>query len=234
MIDVKYNNWNEYYQIILEDFQFSQQEDEKTAQQLELLVKQKASYNPNKKECIIYGAGPSIKKHIKQVKQKYNITDYIHIAADGATTALLEENIIPDIIVTDMDGNIQSIKEANQKGSLLFIHAHGDNIDKINRHVPTLENIVPTTQSQPTGKLENYGGFTDGDRAVHIAVYKYHMKTVILAGMDFGEYVTKYSRPNIKNNIEKADEFKKLKLKYAEEILTTLIEDNPQVKFINL
>lgn len=41
--------------------------------------------------------------------------------------------------------------------------------------------------------------------------------------MDFGNIVTKYSRPNIKDDLEVADEVKQKKLKYAEK-LTEWIE----------
>jgi len=234
MINVNYNNWNKYYQQILNDFQFSQEMDEKSAQILEKLVRNKASYTPSVDKCIIFGAGPSIKKHIMHIKKEYDLRKYLLIAADGATTALLEEEITPHIIVTDLDGNIDYIINANRNGSILYIHAHGDNIGLISKYVPQLENIIPTTQSQPTGKLENYGGFTDGDRAIHIAVYKYHMKTVILAGMDFDTVTTKYSRPNLKRNIQEADEFKKHKLKIAEKLVDSLIKNNPKVDIINL
>lgn len=234
MIDVNYNNWNKYYQQILNDFQFSQEMDENSARILDKLVTNKACYTPSFDKCIIFGAGPSIKKHIQYIKKEYDLQKYLLIAADGATTALLEEDIIPHIIVTDLDGNMNSIIKANRNGSILYIHAHGDNIDLINKYVPQLKNIIPTTQSQPIGKLENYGGFTDGDRAIHIAVYKYHMNTVILAGMDFGTVTTKYSRPNLKENIQEADEFKKHKLLIAEKLVASLAEDNPKVDIINL
>ena len=54
-----------------------------------------------------------------------------------------------------------------------------------------------------------------------------------LAGMDFGDVVTKYSRPNIAEETAKADEVKTKKLKYAE-LFTKWIGDNEDVKIINL
>ena len=56
---------------------------------------------------------------------------------------------------------------------------------------------------------------------------------ITLAGMDFGDIVTKYSRPNIETELAKADEFKKKKLTYAEKF-TQWIIDNENVKIINL
>ena len=54
-----------------------------------------------------------------------------------------------------------------------------------------------------------------------------------LAGMDFGDIVTKYSRPNIETDLAEADDFKKKKLKYAE-LFTQWIIDNEDVNIINL
>ena len=104
-------------------------------------------------------------------------------------------------------------------------------MDKIRKYLPQLERVVATTQTNPIGHVVNYGGFTDGDRAIHIAVYALKMKKIILAGMDFGEYTTRYSRPNNKEMIEKADDIKRLKLDYARRITDDLIKNNPQIEF---
>lgn len=234
VINVDYNNWNKYYAEILDDFNFSQEDDEKSARILDGLVKQKSTKEFDAKKAIIVGAGPSIEKHVQYIKDNLDLNDYLIISSDGATTYLLQTDIIPDIIVTDLDGNMDDIITANNKGSLLYVHAHGDNVDNIRRYVPMLKDIIPTTQSTPYGKLENYGGFTDGDRAIHIAVYKYKIKKIILAAMDFGKYTTKYSRPNIMNKIERADSFKEKKLMYAQKLTESLIKNNKDIEFINL
>lgn len=232
MISVTYNNWNKWYERILKDFNYSQDDDEKSAKLINSLTDKK--YVPDTHDvdrCIIFGAGPSLKKHIQLIKKTFDITSYIIIAADGATTALLEEDIIPDIIVTDLDGNMDDIIQSNKSGSALYVHAHGDNMKKLRKYIPQLDKVIPTIQTNPIGTVENYGGFTDGDRAIHIAVYALKMKKIILAGMDFGEYTTQYSRPLNKNMIEKADDNKKLKLSYAQKITHELIKNNPQVDF---
>jgi uncharacterized Rossmann fold enzyme len=48
---------------------------------------------------------------------------------------------------------------------------------------------------------------------------------MILCGMDFGIYVTKYSRPNIEKDVEIADSIKVKKLKYAETLVNWLKEN---------
>jgi uncharacterized Rossmann fold enzyme len=51
--------------------------------------------------------------------------------------------------------------------------------------------------------------------------------------MDFGDVVTRYSRPNIETDTAKADEFKRKKLAYGEKF-TQWIIDNENVKMTNL
>lgn len=233
-----YNNWDKWYSIILDDFSFSMDDDILSAkvmnEKIEKIGKFDMSQMDLPHQAIIFGAGPSIKKHIDYLKSNVVLEDYVLIAADGATSALLEENIIPDIIVTDLDGNMVDIFWSNNHGSVLYVHAHGDNIEKIETYLEKLDKIIPTCQCKSFGNLENYGGFTDGDRAVHIAAYSLHSQKIILAGMDFGDIITNYSRPEIGVSFQKADFFKKKKLSYAEKLIDSLKKENVQIEFINL
>ena len=145
---------------------------------------------------------------------------------------MIEEKIAPDIVATDLDGNLDDILLANFSGANIAIHAHGDNIDKIAKLTPFFTSVLGTTQAQPIGNLYNFGGFTDGDRALFLTV-ALGATEITLAGMDFGDTVTKYSRPNIETDIAKADEFKKKKLMYAEKF-TQWIIDNENADIINL
>ena len=238
MCNVKYNNWDYWYPLIMDDFGFSRVDDELSAKILNDEIRKIGKFDINhvhvNNQCIIFGAGPSIKKHIGYIKEHVFIENYTLIAADGATTALIEEGIIPDFIVTDLDGKIGSIIEANKRGSVLHVHAHGDNIDKIEKYLPKLDKIIPTCQSNPFDLLENYGGFTDGDRAAHIAVYSLKMTKIILAGMDFGDIITNYSRPEIGVKLKQADEIKKKKLFYAKILINSLKKENVQIEFTDL
>jgi uncharacterized Rossmann fold enzyme len=102
---------------------------------------------------------------------------------------------LPDIIVTDLDGNVTDQIKANLHGSVVIIHAHGDNIDKIRKYIPEFkEKLVGTTQTDPTPfeNLHNFGGFTDGDRAVILADH-FHAKKITLIGFDFGDKIGQYS-----------------------------------------
>lgn len=227
--------WFSWYNDLLEEFGFKREEDEKSAKLLDNILEDYGGLTPDdipmQKEVIIFGAGPSIKDNIREVKN-LNLSDYTLIAADGATTALLEEDIVPDIIVTDLDGKMKDILCAGHEGSFLVVHAHGNNADKLREYVPRLNRVLGTTQSTPLDNVYNFGGFTDGDRALFLAV-ELGAEYIILAGMDFGKMVTRYSRPDLSNSEGRADKVKELKLKYAKKLVEWVAE-NEDVTILNL
>ncbi|MFQ5884773.1 MAG: hypothetical protein ACE5IO_06705, partial [Thermoplasmata archaeon] len=53
------------------------------------------------------------------------------IAADEATSILLQHGMTPNIVMTDLDGNVEDLVRANELGGVVIIHAHGDNQDEI-------------------------------------------------------------------------------------------------------
>ena len=130
----------------------------------------------------------------------------VAVVADSAIERI--RNFTPDIIVSDMDGNIKKILNFWKKGSLLCIHAHGDNIPALRKFVPQLAgNFIGTCQSSETEGLLNLHGFTDGDRSVKLAQYL-EAKTIRLDGFNFTAPLPKAgSREKIK------------KLKFAEMII---------------
>ena len=69
------------------------------------------------------------------------------MAADGATAILLRRGIVPDIIVTDLDGSFPDILKANREGSIAVVHAHGDNLDALDRYVPQLGSVIGTASA---------------------------------------------------------------------------------------
>ena len=237
---MEFGLWEKYYTEILDDFGFSREMDEKSAKLLDEILSEEGCLTLDElgqivgfsDKYIVFGAGPSLKEHVQRLIEEYDLKDYVLVAADGATTAMIEERLVPDIIATDLDGKLDDILLSNIRGANVVIHAHGDNIDKIVDFTPFFTNVLGTTQAQPLGNIYNFGGFTDGDRALFLAV-ALGAKEIILAGMDFGDVVTKYSRPNLPDVLAKADEFKKKKLDYAEKF-TNWIKENENVNIIDL
>ena len=160
----------------------------------------------------IIGAGPSLSRSISTLKKYQNITK---IVADGAVQALIEHKIKPQILVTDLDGDIASIKKIGRTKIPIIIHAHGNNYDKLDI-VSELQNKIGTTQTKKFGKLENFGGFTDGDRCVFLAE-SFNAKKIILFGMDFGNKIGKYSKKKV---IDRKTKLKKLE--YGKKLLEWL------------
>ena len=237
---MEFGLWEIYYKEILDDFGFSREGDENSAKVLDEILSQEGCLTLDdlsqivgfSDKYIVFGAGPSLKEHVKFLKENYDLKDYVLISADGATTALIEERISPDIVATDLDGNMDDILLANLRGTNIAVHAHGDNLDAVVKYTPFFSNVIGTTQAQPVGNIYNFGGFTDGDRAIFLAV-ALGASEITLVGMDFGDIVTRYSRPNLKTDLAEADEFKKKKLMYAAR-LTQWIVDNENVDIINL
>ncbi|KFM14796.1 6-hydroxymethyl-78-dihydropterin pyrophosphokinase protein, partial [Marine Group I thaumarchaeote SCGC RSA3] len=150
----------------------------------------------------VIGSGPSLSYAIPKLK---NLKKEIKIAADSSLKALLENGITPDIVVTDLDGDERSLKKIAKK-TIFVAHAHGDNIEKLEL-VKKFKNCIGTTQTKPFKKIQNFGGFTDGDRGVFLANH-FEAKKIILFGMDFGNRIGKFS--NTKKS-ERKIKLKKLK-----------------------
>lgn len=212
VITMDYNEWKKYYNQILLDFDFSKKEDEKSAILLSKLLDGKKLVKPENlnniisgKNVYVFGAAGSLQDDVKKVKKE----KAVFISADPATSLLMEKNIMPDIVVTDLDGVVEDEVKANKKGAIAMIHAHGNNIDRLERYVPMFDGkIIGTTQSKPFDNIHNFGGFTDGDRAVCLADH-FGAKKIFLAGFDF-ENVGKYS---------KSKELKMKKLGWAKRII---------------
>ena len=208
------HGWKTKFNEIRREFGYSEKEDLISARKLNLLLKRKKSKKEfqniiKDKTVFIIGAGPSLSKSLKHIKKSKNI---IKIVADGAARALLEQNIKPDILVTDLDGDLESIIKIGKTQIPIIVHAHGDNSEKL-EIVKNISNVMGTTQTKKFGKLENFGGFTDGDRCVFLAEY-FNASKIVLIGMDFGQKIGKYSKLKVTNR-----KIKIKKLKFGKMIL---------------
>ncbi|MBD3405799.1 MAG: DUF115 domain-containing protein [Candidatus Lokiarchaeota archaeon] len=182
----------------------------------------------NGKIIAVCGAGPSLEKHLEQMP---NREDVIIISADGATTALYDNQIQCDVIVTDLDGDVTMISRMVKNGAIPIVHAHGDNISTIKKHVPEFTRVLGSTQVKPTENVQLWGGFTDGDRACFIAAH-YNPEKIILLGMDFGKMVGKWSKPEHEMHFP-ASPRKQKKLRIAKSLIEYL-EIKKGVKIVKM
>lgn len=219
-----YKDWEPIYRKIAEDFNFSIEKEKQAVNLLNKLLEKKNLCSIKKlenliagNEVVVFGAGSSLESSL--ITHKKELIGKLKIAADGATSALLENNVLPDLIITDLDGKATDQLKANSIGSITIIHAHGDNIDNVKKYVPKFKgNIIGTTQidPKPYENIYNFGGFTDGDRAVFLANY-FHAKKIYLIGFDFDGKIGRYS---FSENKDKKLKLKKLKwCKYLIDLL---------------
>ena len=200
--------WESKYREILKEFGYSRKKDNQSCKLLDSLLPKKTRIAEikdliEKKPVFVVGAGPSLPSSISILKKHKKITK---IVADGATKAIIENGLKPDIVVTDLDGDIKSLKKAGRTNTIMIVHAHGDNAEKIHL-VKNFKNCIGTTQTKPMGKIHNFGGFTDGDRCVFLANH-FKAKKIILLGMDFGTRIGKYSKTRV---ISRTTKIKKLR-----------------------
>ena len=211
--------WESKYRDILKDFGYSRKKDGQSCRLLDSLLPKKTKIKRirdliENKPIFVIGAGPSLQSCIPILKKHKKVTK---IVADGATKAIIENGLKPDIVVTDLDGNIKSLKKAGRTDTIMVVHAHGDNSEKIHL-VKNFKNCVGTTQTKPVGEVHNFGGFTDGDRCVFLANH-FKAKKMILLGMDFGTKIGKSSKRTVSNR-----RIKIAKLRRGKKLLEWLAE----------
>ncbi len=185
--------------------------------------------------CFVFGTSMDLEREIEMVLSHIPIDDErtVIIAADGATSVLLLNGVIPDVIVTDLDGGVKDQIECTSKGSFMIIHAHGDNVQVVKRTISDLSGkVIQSTQVDPgdmTGVI-NFGGFTDGDRAVHIASSLGAGK-IVLVGFDLETVGEKIYNGGLRKNMTIAQqERKRIKLDIAKRIID-MVKEIPVEQF---
>lgn len=215
------------YSKIVKRLNLSTSADISSSENLEFLLKTKGLDNNKilkdlsrllKYPCLIAGGGPSVEGNLKQCIELNLIDKLTTIAVDGTCKLFQENHIVPDILVTDLDGNWSSIQWAIKNNTTTLIHAHGDNHHLIDNFFLEYENLKKqtniwgTTQNYISSDLFNFGGFTDGDRAVFLSIH-FQAPIIGLIGFDFGGEIGRYSlsHPTIVKDLSR----KKIKFEIA-------------------
>ena len=207
---MRYEEWNPVYGAILADFGYDRAADERARDRLARLVDGHGSLAVSDIDLsgtvAICGAAPTLPSELDRVRR----ADCV-VAASSAASVCLEAGIDVDCVVTDLDKTPGTAKTLSERGVPVAVHAHGDNVEAIEEHVPAFEigSVLPTTQAAPSPPVVNPGGFTDGDRAAFLADCC-GADRLIFAGWDFDD-------PAV--TPEKAE-----KLRWAERLLRWLEE----------
>jgi hypothetical protein len=197
---MKFSDWEGYYDAIVKSMNYSRDRDEQVAWMLSGMMESRASQLAQisdlkdafrGKHAYVFADGPSLASDIRD----FPFTRPT-VAADGATSKMMDEGIRPDVIVTDLDAErVEDQVEANRQGSIVVIHAHGDNQRALEEWVPRFTGrILATTQAAPIKNVHDFGGFTDGDRAVLLADH-FGADPLILVGFNFDEGDAEYVKP---------------------------------------
>ena len=178
-----FQTWEPIYERILSDFNYNREADEIAARILCSLIDKPLS--PKVLSKVIAGEDISICGAAETLAKEIEGITGVVIAADEATSTLLGCGIQPDVIVTDLDGDVRDQIKASGQGSISVIHAHGDNIEALRRYAQCFTGpVVITTQAAPSDNVYNFGGFTDGDRAFFLA-RECNAASIALLGFDF-------------------------------------------------
>ena len=199
---MRLDEWLRWYEWIVEYLNLDKEKDREAAILLSRLICENSLSIANLewqlrkfRYVVIFGAGPSLKRDISLAKPILSKNEVCVVACDGAAKALLEQDVSPFLVVTDLDGDVDTLLRCSNEGTIMAVHAHGDNMDKLSSIVPKLNGpLIGSTQVEPVACLVNFGGFTDGDRAVLLCEHL-GCRRIVLGGMDFGNEIGEYSKP---------------------------------------
>ncbi len=181
---MEFKVWEPHYCEILEYFGFDRAGDEEAARLLALLLPRD---NLLSLAALTYGNPVTVCGNAPCLKDELDKIQGVVFAADAATDVLDSHGIYPDAVFTDLDGASDRLAELNKEGTIVVVHAHGDNIALLKHWVPRFEGpIVGTTQSTPLPHVHNFGGFSDGDRAV-FAADELGAEQITLIGFDLDD-----------------------------------------------
>ena len=208
---MRFSDWEPIYIKILEDFGFDRSEDEMNVRILKMVTVNSDLIDDDEfgecfgDEVTVFGNAPCLESDIDSKGFAGTL-----VASGSSVGRLLDRGIRPDVVVTDLDGDIDSQIEASAKGAVTAIHPHGDNGDLIRMYAGSFKGrILLTTQSTPENTVYDFGGFTDGDRAVCMAVH-FGAGRIHLRGFDYDDPMPKDGNdPSVK----------KRKLAWAERII---------------
>ena len=217
MTCLKLDTWLPLYRQICDDFGFDPEQDIRSANLLAGILGERSAMNFGSvragvpKTVLLCGGSSGLADELSLLR----IDGYV-VCADSATTIVTEAGIRVDMIVTDLDGIVEDQIESNSHGTIVFVHAHGDNIRAVQKYAGRFTGpTVGTCQCPPPANLFNFGGFTDGDRAACICA-ELGARKIVLAGFDL---------ENPSNKEGKSRDVKKRKLRWAKVVMDQLVRD---------
>ncbi len=203
---MQFSDWKPLYEEILADFKFNAGADEAAARRLDAMLGDPSSavgILARMGGQSVTVLGPADRRAIARTETG------LLVVADSAVSLLPADSDPPLAIVTDLDGDLDAIARFSERGTVVVVHAHGDNMSLLESVSRFSGPVLGTCQGEPVGSLRNFGGFTDGDRAAFLAE-EFGASSVDLVGFDF-------KQPQPKPGADPA--VKKRKLAWAKRLL---------------
>lgn len=203
---MRFADWEPHYTAILEYFGFEREADEAAARLLGDLADRD---DVGLLEALIRGRAVTVCGNAPCLLEELDRVEGTVLAADAAAEVLADHGIRPDAVFTDLDGATDAFIDLSRQGTVMVVHAHGDNIPLLRSWVPRFPGpVVGTTQSRPLPRVHNFGGFTDGDRAV-FAAQALGASGITLRGFDLDD--------------TRVDRMKRAKLAWARRLLRQIL-----------
>lgn len=166
-----FTEWEPIYEAILADFGFERAADERAR---DVAAEFAGPFDHDRLAAFagatvaVVGAAPSLAAELDAFDP--DSVDAV-VAASTAVDVLADAGIGVELMVTDLDKNAATARELTLQGTPVAAHAHGDNIPAVREWLPQFDSqqTLVTTQAAATDAVDNFGGFTDGDRAAFIA-----------------------------------------------------------------
>jgi len=191
---MNFEEWEPLYLQIVRDFGYSVEEDRKSAEILaDLTAKQRRPVNVDLImnslirgfRFVILGPCPLDGMELGEIRKRVKTGSHAMATVGEGTGNALRAGLAPRLTFTDLDGSPQDDIDANSRGAVVVIHAHGDNVDALKEWIPKFSGpVIPTCQCNPPSGISNWGGFTDGDRA-YCSLKHFGASRIDLFGFDF-------------------------------------------------
>ncbi|HXW67472.1 MAG TPA: 6-hydroxymethylpterin diphosphokinase MptE-like protein [Thermoplasmata archaeon] len=222
---MEYARWAPQYERLRQAFGFPLDAEERAAERLVDLLPAAARAEPLERvarrlrgrEVVVVGLAPGAGPP-PLWRLPADAAGPVVVAADGAAATCLDAGLVPSVIASDLDGPVAAEVAANRRGSLVVVHAHGDNRPALEQWVPQFPGeLAGSWSGPPRAGLFDVGGFTDGDRAAYLAEHV-GARRVLLWGFDFG---------SVEEPDPAARRRKLAKLDWARRILADLAAESP-------
>ena len=124
---MEFSDWEPHYREILAYFGFSREDDEAAARILDAILPRDdlplLAKLTSGNDITVCGNAPCLKRELDRISETSRV-----FAADAAADVLIGHGIRPDAVFTDLDGADDLLLEMNGAGTIVVVHAHGDNI----------------------------------------------------------------------------------------------------------